>query len=68
MHQMRADEPSAAGHEKASHPKSLKQLQKRQPVMLDLGRDHQVLLALRGAQVRKHHLCPRVPTNLGHPH
>jgi len=38
MHQMRTDEPSAAGHEKASHSKSLRQLQERSRTMANLGR------------------------------
>jgi hypothetical protein len=38
MYQMRADEPSAAGHEKTSHPKSLQQLQKLHLGMLNVRR------------------------------
>src|SRR6516164_4544199 len=36
MHQMRADEAGAAGHEKASHSKSLRQLQKQSPAVAHL--------------------------------
>jgi hypothetical protein len=38
MYQMRPDEPSAAGYEKMSHPKSLKQLQNHYPAMFNVRR------------------------------
>src|SRR6516225_7653280 len=38
MYQMRANKPSAAGHEKTSHPKSLKLLKKLYSAMFSVGR------------------------------
>src|SRR5271167_4960034 len=68
MYQMRADEPSAAGHEKTSHPKSLKLLKKLYSAMFSVGRgiSSGALCLLSWRAGLKTSLVPRAPVSLRH--